>query len=440
MTATPFFLSGNFAPVTDEVTATDLPVTGAIPGELAGRFVRNGPNPHTGTSPHWFLGDGMLHGVELRDGHAGWYRNRYVQTRQLTDEHAAYVDDEGRADFTVGAANTHVIGHAGRILALVESSYPYEVTPELATVGCFDFDGRLRTPMTAHPKLDPASGELHFFGYGFAPPYLTYHVADAEGTLVRSEEISVRGPTMMHDFNLTERHVVFMDLPVVFDLDLAIQGTMPYRWDDDYGARLGVLPRDGTDADVQWFEIDPCYVFHPMNGYDADGAITLDVVRYPQLWAGDNRDLDAAAHLTRWTIDLAAGAVKEEQLDDRGTEFPRVDPRVVGRRHRVGYAVQTDVDAETRSGVLIKYDQAEGSARTHHFGAGREAGEPVFVPSADGRAEDDGWVMTYVFDAARDTSDLVLLDARDFEGPPVATVPLPQRVPAGFHGSWIADA
>jgi len=440
MTATPFFLSGNFAPVTEEVTATDLPVTGALPRELAGRFVRNGPNPHTGTSPHWFLGDGMLHGVELRDGHAAGYRNRYVQTRQLTDEHAAYVDDQGHADFTVGAANTHVIGHAGRILALVESSYPYEVTPELATVGCFDFDGRLRTPMTAHPKLDPASGELHFFGYSFAPPYLTYHVADADGTLVRSEEISVRGPTMMHDFNLTERFVVFMDLPVVFDLDLAIQGTMPYRWDDDYGARLGVLPRDGTDADVQWFEIDPCYVFHPMNAYDADGAITLDVVRYPQLWAGSNRDFDAAAHLTRWTIDLAVGAVKEEQLDDRGTEFPRVDPRVVGRRHRFGYAVQTDVDAQTRSGVLIKYDQAEGSARTHHFGAGREAGEPVFVPSADGRAEDDGWVMTYVFDAARDTSDFVLLDARDFEGPPVATVPLPQRVPAGFHGSWIADA
>ena len=402
--------------------------------------MRNGPNPHTGTSPHWFLGDGMLHGVELRDGQAGWYRNRYVRTRQLTDADAAYVDDQGHADFTIGPANTHVIGHAGRILALVESSYPYEVTPELETVGCFDFDGRLRTPMTAHPKLDPASGELHFFGYGFAPPYLTYHVADTAGTLVRSEEISVRGPTMMHDFNLTERYVVFMDLPVVFDLDLAIQGTMPYRWDDDYGARLGVLPRDGTDADVQWFEIDPCYVFHPMNAYDADGAITLDVVRYPQLWAGNNGDLDATAHLTRWTIDLAVGAVKEEQLDDRGTEFPRVDPRVVGRRHRFGYAVQTDTDAESRSGVLVQYDQAHGSARTHDFGAGREAGEPVFVPAADGRAEDDGWVMTFVFDAARDTSDFVLLDARDFEGPPVATVPLPQRVPVGFHGSWIADA
>ena len=275
-------------------------------------------------SAHWFLGDGMLHGVELRDGQARWYRNRYVRTKQLSGE-GTYVDDQGRVDFTVGPANTHVIGHAGHILALVESGFPYEVTPELDTVGCFDFDGRLRTAMTAHPKTDPRSGELHFFGYGFAPPYLTYHVADAAGTLVRSEEISVPGPTMMHDFNLTERHVVFMDLPVVFDLDLAIQGTMPYHWDDGYGARLGVLPRGGTDADVRWYEIDPCYVFHPMNAYDDDGSITLDVVRYARLW-DRTPDETGAAHLTRWTLDLEAGAVKEEQLDDRATEFPLSTP------------------------------------------------------------------------------------------------------------------
>ncbi len=440
MTATtPFFLSGNFAPVTDEVTATDLAVTGALPRELVGRFVRNGPNPHAGVSPHWFLGDGMLHGIELDEGRARWYRNRYVRTRQLSGD-GTFVDDQGHVDLTVGPANTHVIGHAGRILALVESGYPYEVTPELDTVGAFDFDGRLRTAMTAHPKLDPGTGELHFFGYGFLPPYLTYHVADAAGTLVRSEQITVPGPTMMHDFNLTEHHVVFMDLPVVFDVELAMQGTMPYRWDDDYGARLGVLPRGGTDADVRWFEIDPCYVFHPMNAYDGDGTITLDVARYPTLWAGKNTEFDDGAHLTRWTIDLTGGGVKEEQLDDRATEFPRVDPRVVGRHHRYGYAVETVPGDDTRSGMLVKYDQVDGRSQPHDFGVGREAGEPVFVPAAEGRAEDEGWVMTYVYDAARDTSDFVVLDATDFDGPPVATVPLPQRVPVGFHGSWIPDA
>ena len=227
-----------------------MSVVGTIPPDLNGRFVRNGPNPASGTSPHWFLGDGMLHGVQLRDGRADWYRNRLVRTKSLSGE-GTYVDDQGHVDFTVGPANTHIVRHAGRMLALVESGFPYEVTATLDTVGCYDFDGRLTTPMTAHPKLDPVSGELHFFGYSFVPPFLTYHVADRDGTLVRSEAISVPGPTMIHDFNLTERHVVFMDLPVVFDLDLAVQGTMPYRWDDDYGARLGVMPRGGTDADVQ---------------------------------------------------------------------------------------------------------------------------------------------------------------------------------------------
>jgi carotenoid cleavage dioxygenase len=383
----------------------------------------------------------MLHGIELRDGQARWYRNRYVRTRQL-DGTGTYVDDEGNVDLTAVVANTHVVGHGGRILALVENGLPTEVTPELDTRGIYDFDGRLRTAMTAamtaHPKLDPASGELHFFGYGFMPPYLTYHVADRDGRLVRSEEITVRGPTMIHDFNLTERHVVFMDLPVVFDLERAMSGSMPYRWDESYGARLGVLPRGGTDADVRWFEIDPCYVFHPMNSFDDNGTITLDVMRYERLWVRSGDEFDPA-RLTRWTIDLGSGTVKEEQLDDRATEFPRVDPRVVGRRHRYGYALKTVDGIGPEHMALVKYDQARASAEDHDFGAGREPGEPVFVPRAAGAAEDDGWVMTYVYDAARDTSDFVVLAASDFTAPPVATVPLPQRVPHGFHGSWIPD-
>ncbi len=445
----PFYLTGNFAPVRDEVTATDLAVTGALPRDLAGRFVRNGPNPHTGRSPHWFFGDGMLHGVELRDGEARWYRNRYVRTKALAGK-GQYVDAAGHVDRTVVVANTHVIGHAGRILALVENGFPYCVTPELDTEGWFDFDGRLTTAMTAHPKLDPGNGELHFFGYEFAPPYLTYHVADAGGALVHREEISVPGPTMMHDFNLTEHHVVFMDLPVVFDLELALRGdTMPYRWNESYGARLGVLPRRGRDAEARWIEIDPCYVFHPMNAYEEDGRITIDVDRYERMdidttasatGSSAGRAELEGAHLTRWTIDVDAGTVKEEQLDDRVTEFPRVDPRCVGRPHRYGYAVETIDGVGTGSSALIKYDQVRGTSSTHDFGAGREPAEAVFVPRADDAAEDDGWVMTYVYDAARDTSDFVVLAAQDFTAPPVATVPLPQRVPFGFHGSWIADA
>jgi carotenoid cleavage dioxygenase len=439
MSDKPFYLQGNFAPVTEEVTATDLAVEGEIPSALRGRFFRNGPNPKSGTSAHWFVGDGMLHGVELRDGRASWYRNRWVRTKALEGA-GDFVRADGTVDRTIGVANTHVIGHAGKILALVETSFPTEVTETLDTVGPYDYDGRLSTGMTAHPKICPTTGELHFFGYGFFPPYLVYSVADADGALVHHEEIDVPGPTMMHDFNITASHVVFMDLPVVFDLELAMSGDagMPYRWDASYGARLGVMPRRGSNADVRWHEIDPCYVFHPMNAYDDGDDIVLDVLRYDTLW-DVSRDEFGPACLYQWRIS-ASGAVKGEPADDRSSEFPRVNPAHVGLPYRYGYATLSDV----RDGVdlvgLVKYDRERGTSVAHDPGPGRRPAEGVFVADPEGRAEDDGWVMTFVYDAARDGSDFVILDARDFAAPPVAVVPLPQRVPFGFHGSWIPDS
>ncbi len=220
----PFHLRGNYAPVQQEVTAFDLPVSGAIPRELSGLYLRNGPNPKSGSSPHWFVGDGMVHGVRLENGRAAWYRNRWVRTRVLENPELAFVQEDGSVDRTVVVANTNVIGHAGRIYALVENGFPTELTPELETRGTCDFGGKLHSAFTAHPKHCPKTGELHFFGYGFFPPFLTYHVLDRSGELVKSLEIPVPGPTMMHDFAITERHVLFMDLPVVFDLEQALSG------------------------------------------------------------------------------------------------------------------------------------------------------------------------------------------------------------------------
>jgi carotenoid cleavage dioxygenase-like enzyme len=435
----PFHLRGNFAPVTEEVIAHDLPVEGAIPPELGGRYFRNGPNPRSGDSPHWFFGDGMLHGVELGGGRARWYRNRWVRTRTFTEGVPFISLETGAVDRTAGVANTHVIAHAGRIFALVESSLPTEVTKELSTVGWCDFDGKLTTAMTAHPKLCPRTGELHFFGYAFQPPYLTYHCLDAAGALVRSEVIEVRGPTMMHDFAITDRHVIFMDLPVCFDPERTAAGTMPYRWDDGYGARLGIMPRGGTSRDVRWLEIAPCYVFHPLNAYEAgDGRIVVEVARYESLWR-DSPSTFAPAVLHRWTADLAAGRVAEETLDDRAIEFPRVDERRIGQRHRYGYAVHNRRGVAVEMTGLVKYDLATGRAEVHDFGPGRVPGEGVFVPAGARAGEDEGWVLAYVYDAARNGSDLVILDAARIGARPVATVRLPQRVPYGFHGSWIAD-
>ncbi|MER6051658.1 carotenoid oxygenase family protein, partial [Streptomyces sp. NPDC001793] len=315
--APPPHLAGNFAPVTDELTAHDLPVTGTIPPELSGWYLRNGPNPHAAASAHWFFGDGMVHGVRLAGGRAVSYRNRWVRTSTFTDG-IRIGDGAGRSDLTAGVANTHVVRHAGRTLALVESSFPYEIDcrpgRELETVGPHDFGGRLTTAMTAHPKICPTTGELHFFGYGRSgPPYLTYHRADAEGELVVSRPIDVPAATMMHDFHLTARHIVFMDLPMV--LDDARPG-MPYRWDPEYGARLGVLRRDDPHGEVRWLAIDPCYVFHSLNAHDdGDQRIVLHVSRYAAL------SRQAPPCLWRWTIDLASGTVREEQIDDQMGEF-----------------------------------------------------------------------------------------------------------------------
>lgn len=440
----PFHLQGNFAPVTEEVTATDLEVVGSIPPELSGRYLRNGANPVTGESEHWFLGNGMIHGVRLEGGRAAWYRNRYVRTPYFDDPHISRISPEGVVDHTASAANTHVIGHGGRILALEEGAFPFELNGDLDTVGCHDFGGQLKTAMTAHPKICPVTGEMVFFGYAQFPPYLTYYRASPDGKIVQSEEITMGGPTMIHDFAMTRHHAIFMDLPVVFDLQLALQGTMPFKWSDDYPARVGIMPRDGLDADVKWFDVDPCYVFHTLNAFDDGDKVVVDACRISEIWreAGDMQGGTGDQSLHRWTFDLAGGGVKEETLDDRGMDFPRVADARVGLPHRFGYTVQFDQrDGQPSFSGLLKVDLERGASQLHSFGDRVNPGEPVFVPAAGSDSNgDDGWVMAYVHNEADNRTEFVILDASSFAAEPVARIPLPQRVPYGFHGSWIADA
>lgn len=449
-TELPWHLRGNYAPVMDEVEAFDLAVEGELPAELNGRFFRNGANPKHGPSAHWFAGDGMIHGIRLREGRAEWYRNRWVRTKAL--EGASRLDPStGTFDLTVGLANTHVVGHAGRIFALEEGSFPNEVSPELDTLGPCDFDGRLTTPFTAHPHVCAETGEMHAFGYELVrPPYVTYHVVDAAGNLIHSQPIDVPGPTMVHDFALSRHYAIFLDLPVVFDLSLAMTGTMPFTWDESYGARIGLLHRERARQGEQprWFEVDPCYVFHIMNAWD-DGPdahhVWLDAGRHGAMWRG-GPDKFEPSYLWRWRFDLDTGEVHEEQLDDVSHGFPRIDDRRCGLANRYGWVVAPR-DGAPRAGapnmdaasVITKYDLATGTSQRHDFGPGCMPGEPVFVPAGDAAAEGEGYVMTYVYDAATGSSSFVVLDASDLAAAPLARVPLPQRVPHGFHGSWIAD-
>ncbi|BAN03770.1 carotenoid oxygenase family protein [Ilumatobacter coccineus] len=437
----PQHLRGNWAPIQDERTITRLAVTGTIPSDLDGRYLRNGANPLTGISDHPFVGDGMIHGIRLRDGEAQWYRNRYVQTPFIAEPDREVIDMAASlTDMTSSKANTNVVGHAGQILALEEGHFPYVLDGNLETVGATDYAGKLTGPFTAHPKICPTTGEMLAFGYSMMEPYLTYLRVSASGELVQSENITVGGPTMMHDFNVTANNIVFMDLPAVFDLELAMKGELPIRWSDDYPARLGVMPRTGTDADVVWYDIDPCYVFHPMNAYEENGKIIIDVARLSHIWRDGPMDFPAPA-LHRWTIDAATGRVGDDQIDDLPAEFPRVPDSVVGLKHRYGYmmanaAASAFEEPMSANGAILKYDLQTGERTSVEVGKGRLPGEASFVPKADPKSEDDGYLMTYVYDAGNDASEFAIYDAGSMSNDPVATVELP-RVPFGFHGNWV---
>jgi carotenoid cleavage oxygenase len=445
-TTTNPYLTGVYAPVQAEHTAFDLAVTGRIPDELDGRYLRNGPNPIGPVDPlnhHWFTGNGMVHGVRLRDGKADWYRNRWIRSTRVAEELG---EEPAPGDRNGGneSANTNVIGHAGRTFAIVEAGgRPVELTDELETVCFSDFDGTLAHGFTAHPKRDPRTGELHAVNYFWARPnVLDYTVVGTDGRVVHQVDIPVPGNPMTHDCSITETSLVLYDMPVTFSLETAMAGSVfPYSWDPDYGARLGVMPLGGEAAEVQWFEVELCYVYHPFNAYDDGDRIVIEVARHPRMF--DQQPLgpnDGIPSLWRWTVDRTTGRVTEQQLDDRAVELPRVDERLVGRKHRYSWAMgltTTADEVEFDGSNMVRYDARTGVGESISFGPGRTCGELVFVPRAADAAEDDGWFLTYVHDAANDLSELVILDASAPAEEPVARVHLPARVPAGFHGNWV---
>jgi carotenoid cleavage dioxygenase-like enzyme len=437
------YLAGNFAPVDGELTAHDLPVRGTIPPELTGRLLRIGPNPlpnERGDGYHWFTGPGMVHGVRLVAGRAQWYRRRFVRSGRVCDFFGwpqVPGPHHGAGDNT---ANTNVIELAGRTHAIVEAGgLPVELSYDLETASRSDLDGTLDGAFTAHPKRDPASGELHAVTYYWEWDHVRYVVVGADGRVRRTLRVPLAGGPMVHDCAITERYLLVLDLPVTFDPVVALAGArLPYTWNPGRPARIGLLPREGAAEEIRWVGVEPCYVYHPLNAYDLpDGRVVLDAVRHPRMFDTDPLGPnDGAPNMTRWTLDPVSGRAHEERLDDRGVEFPRHDERLTGRRHRFGYAATFDA---LRHGPAIKYDLERGTSETHDYGRHRVTLEPVFVPRAPDAAEDDGWVLSYVYDGATGRSDVVILHAHDFAGDPVATIHLPDRVPFGFHGNWIPD-
>ncbi|HEY7901250.1 MAG TPA: carotenoid oxygenase family protein [Caulobacteraceae bacterium] len=450
------FLVGNYAPVHDEQDA-ELTVVGELPKELAGALYRNGPNPQFEPrgDHHWFAGDGMIHAFFIEEGRVR-YRNRYIRTPKWRQENAA-----GRSLFGVfgnplttdpsvlgqdsGVANTNIVWHAGKLMALEEGHPPTELDPvTLDTVG---YAKGYRGNVTAHPKIDPATGEMPWFAYmsGSTPLNATvsYGITDATGAVVRRDDFEAPYCSMVHDFMVTSGHVMFPILPLTGSLERAMQGAPAFAWEPEKGAYVGVMARAAEVSSLRWFETDPCYMFHPMNAWEEGSTLYADVMEFPEAplfpHVDGSRTRNARARLTRWTLDLAgaSNAIKKEVLDERFGEFPRFDERRAGLAYRHGwFAASTGRNGDFGFDSIAEVDHATGRRRHFALPDGDSVGEPIFVPRSADAPEGEGWVLAVVYRGQSDASDLLIFDAGDIEAGPIATARTPRRVPFGFHGNW----
>lgn len=494
------YLEGNFAPLGAEHDSPSLDVIqGALPRDLRGAHYRMSPAPmfapRNPTLYHWFDGDGMIDAFHIEGGRVS-HKNRWVRTAKLAQEeragHALFggirdlatstsvegwfamgftpsdllrlgvagllgrepTEDQLRRVLAVmDRANTSIAMMAGRLLALVEGSGAHEIDPRsLATLGRFDFGGALDTlkgGMVAHPKVEHGTSTIYTFGYWGARGGLTYHVFGADGRQRLSRDIETPYPAMMHDFSVTETRAIFYHLPAVLHMD-DVKSPNTIRWEPSRGARIGVVLRDDPAAPVRWYEIAPCYVFHPMNAFDDGEAVVLDVVRYPRLPlfdpGGENQnapfDEYPAGRLTRIRLDLATGRTTETVLDDVACEFPIVDPRRALRRHRHGWlaARRGPVCGRGIMNAIGHVDFETGKIDYRDLGPSTYTNEPLFLPRTEDAPEGDGYLLTTVYNAEQGVSDLLLLDAQNLQAEPIATVRTRHRVPYGFHGTWVPAA
>ncbi len=437
------FLTGIHTPMREEKTLTDLAVSGTIPAELDGRYVRIGPNPFDdGTrGHHWFVGDGMVHGIRLKGGKAEWYRNRYIRSHVLEEKGGPAAAPGPRRSLR-DTVNTNVLGIGDTIMALVEAgSFPAALDGDLETIGYSDFGGGLTGSFTAHPHQCPLTGEFHAICYDATNPAAIRHVAlDRQGKVLRETPIAVEHGPSIHDCALTENYVIILDLPVTFSMKALLAGhQFPYRWNAEYRARVGLMPRSG--GDVTWVPVDPCYVFHVGNAFeDGEGRVVIDLCAYETIFDGEMPGpYGRALGLERWTVDPAAGQVERRTIDASGQEFPRPDERYFTRNYRYLWVMGLPEDGDLEFVApmpLYRHDVLSGERVQRDFGPGRIPGEFVFVPRCPDAPEGDGWVMGYVIDRRERTSALEILDATTLQS--VAVVHIPHLIPPGFHGNWIA--
>ena len=455
------YLKGYYRPFGAEMEAENLVVEGVIPDAIVGTFYRNGPDPqfspHHDDRYHVFDGDGMIYAIRLGNGRASM-RNRYVRTPKFELERAAgkrlfgvfnnpRFNDPSVSMEDYNTANTHIWPHGGSLYALMEGCPPIALDPDtLHTIGYETFDATAAGPFTAHPKTDPTDGALHAFGHSAKGPGSTavrYNVIDAAGKPKHTAWLDQPYASLMHDFALTDTHVVFPCLPVGISIERAMQGKPPAAWETDKPAAFGVMAKGGAGgADVRWLETDPTFMFHIANSFDDGADVVMDVAgsrRAPLMPAVDGSlptHEETRFMLRRWRIG-GNGSFREETIDGLDIQFPRIDDRFQGKRYSKAF-----VNGTARPGAgrvdgfdsIAVIDVETGMRDEYSFGEGAYCGEPIFV--ARGSGEADGWLLALVWDSGTNESVLTILDATAVAAGPVAKVLMPARVPGGFHCHW----
>ena len=462
------FLQFPWGPIQMECDASNLIVEGEVPADLDGTFYRNGPNQrfHPRGDYHLFAGDGMVHAFHINNGKVN-YRNRWVRTakwkledragRSLINPMNPFDCEPEYSDFVLtdkdGLANTAMLWHADRLLAIEEGHPPFEIDPvTLESIGSWNYHGKLQTAMTAHPKVDPATGEMVFFAYMGTGPFasdVALHKVSPEGNLTESIIIPTAYSAMVHDFVITQNYIILPVMPIVGSLERAMEGQSPFAWEPDKPVQIGVLPRHaGTAEDIRWLEMETCFAFHFMNAFDCDGVISVDCCQFPHaplFPTADGTPTEVSkARLSRWTIDMndASARVASEQLEANESEFPQCDPRYHGQAYRHGWYTTTDNELAPELDVkdnfyntIGYYDHETGQSKHYSFGQAMVS-EAIFVPRNERAAEGDGYLLSVVTSMQTRTSALAIFNALDIEAGPVASAKLSHCVPAGFHGTW----
>ncbi|CAN5485624.1 carotenoid oxygenase family protein [soil metagenome] len=477
---TPSFTGFN-TPSRIEADILDLDVEGTIPAELDGAFYRVQPDPQF--APRLgddiaFNGDGMITMFRFHNGRVN-FRQRWAHTDKWKLENAAgkalfgnyrnpLTDDPEVAGKVRGTANTNAFIHGGKLYALKEDSPALVMDPvTLETIGYTDFGGLMTgQTFTAHPKIDPVSGDMIAFGYaskGVLTKDMTYYEVSPEGVLKR--EIWFENPyyCMMHDFAVTPDYAIFHVVPITGSWERLEEGKPHFGFDTTMPVHLGLLPRrEGATADdIRWFTTDNCFASHVMNAYQEGSRVHFDTPEaannmfpfFPDVHGAPFDPRGAASFLTRWTVDMASNSDAFEsrvRLTEMVGEFPRIDDRFTGRKYRYGWMLVIDMaqPVELKGGsaggavmnTLGFVDHETGNEQKWWCGPVSSLQEPCFIPRSADAAEGDGWIVMVCNRLEEHRSDLLLFDALDIAKGPIATAHIPVRLRFGLHGNWAPAA